>query len=102
LTIANLAAMRETLRLARAMGPPEPATLGVLAEASGGSWASAHWDQILQLDSASAGRQAGPVSQMARDLHLAADMASDTGTWLPVLSFAREQILPSLRSRHCR
>jgi hypothetical protein len=39
---------------------------------------------------------------MARDLHLAADMASDTGTWLPVLSFAREQILPSLRSRHCR
>jgi 3-hydroxyisobutyrate dehydrogenase-like beta-hydroxyacid dehydrogenase len=98
LTIANLAAMRETLRLACALGLPEPAVLGIVSEASGGSWASAHWDQILQLDSAATGSQAGPVSQIARDLHLAAGLASDTGTWLPVLSSVREQILPSLQA----
>jgi 3-hydroxyisobutyrate dehydrogenase-like beta-hydroxyacid dehydrogenase len=97
LAISNTIVVREALRLARGFGIPEEKLLDIVNQGGvGSSWVSNNWARILQQEATYTTGKAGMVAMASKDLHLALELAGETRTAMPVLSFLVEHTLPEL------
>jgi 3-hydroxyisobutyrate dehydrogenase len=88
---------REAIRLGRAAGIPEEKLLEIVnAGGVGSSWVTKNWTAIrTQEENYTTGKQ-GMVAMLSKDLHLADQLARETGTSAPTLAFVVEKVVPEL------
>ncbi len=99
LAISNTIVVREALSLARGFGIAEEKLLDIVNRGGvGSSWVSSNWPRILQQEATYTTGKAGMVAMASKDLHLALELANETGTAMPVLSFLVEHALPDLNA----
>jgi 3-hydroxyisobutyrate dehydrogenase len=97
LAISNTIVVREALRLARGFGIPEEKILEIVNTGGvGSSWVSNNWQRIRTQEANYTTGKAGMVAMASKDLHLAQELAEETRTPMPVLSFLIEKALPDL------
>jgi 3-hydroxyisobutyrate dehydrogenase-like beta-hydroxyacid dehydrogenase len=97
LGISNVALVREATRLARSMEIDEGTILAMIeAGGVGSSWVSNNWQRIRAQEQSYTTGKSGFVAMASKDLHLANELASESGTEMRVLGFIVENVVPAL------
>jgi 3-hydroxyisobutyrate dehydrogenase-like beta-hydroxyacid dehydrogenase len=99
LAISNTIVVREALGLARGFGIPEEKLLEIVNSGGvGSSWVSNNWQRIREQEASYTTGKAGMVAMASKDMYLARELAKETQTSMPVLSFLVEHALPDLNA----